>query len=248
MEQANPLTAVHQVGLRPNGASTTAACWLQATQTWYRQQPGGEREFHFIIHNIGAIACSATVLLTQVDASLVWGSTGSVFAGSSLTFLWNNPQPDLVNEVSLSPKGATSTQPCECGVIERGFKRLPSGTEQAYFRIKNRGPITCAADIQIAFRARHTGFEPQKFSLAVGLGYWSAAELGYSLPSDNRLALSTGVEIQGTQTCDFRFGDAWYEQRISNGRVKQIFWFRLLLNNPDFICEKNSAFIAAATA
>jgi hypothetical protein len=67
---ANPLTRLYVPGLAP-AASSTTACQLEITQTYYRQVIGSdgsaEREFYFVVKNIGSLACGASFLLNNLD-------------------------------------------------------------------------------------------------------------------------------------------------------------------------------------
>ena len=53
----NAGTGVYKVGFSPSGATTAGACQFTVVRSWDLQQPTGEREFHFIVQNSGAIAC-----------------------------------------------------------------------------------------------------------------------------------------------------------------------------------------------
>jgi hypothetical protein len=90
---ATPLNGSHVVSLSPTGSTSAHTCDLEVTSTWYVQQPGGEREFHFIVKNIGAIACQGDILLaltTKADSS--W-STGTIAPGAAKGWVWNNANP-----------------------------------------------------------------------------------------------------------------------------------------------------------
>ncbi|MFI6133666.1 hypothetical protein [Micromonospora sp. NPDC051141] len=67
---ANPLTAVHLIGLSPWGAQLTDPCQMEITRSWYVQRvnPDGttQRQLALTVTNVGAISCTATVFLTPL--------------------------------------------------------------------------------------------------------------------------------------------------------------------------------------
>ncbi|HCT78688.1 MAG TPA: hypothetical protein DGT23_19315 [Micromonosporaceae bacterium] len=144
-----PATAAYVVGFNPSGASTSATCPFEMTSSRYVQQPGGGRQFHFTIKNIGSIACGATILLTMLTGSTI-GSTGSVSPGGSQTHLWTNLPVGMTFLAGLQPSGATSTSPCQFQVTRTWYVQQPGAARQFWFTIKNVGAITCQADLHLA--------------------------------------------------------------------------------------------------
>jgi hypothetical protein len=143
-------TVAFKVGLSPTGASTTSACRFQVTRTWDVQQNTGEREFHFEIKNIGAIACGTNVLLTSQAAFTTW-STGGIAVGASQSWTWNNANPlSSTHLVGVSPTGSTSTDTCDIEVTRSFYLQQPSGEREFHFVLKNVGNIACQGDIQLA--------------------------------------------------------------------------------------------------
>jgi hypothetical protein len=67
---ANPLDHQYVVGLSPKGDSFGVACQMEVTRTWYREviNPPAEREFSYTVKNVGAMPCSADVLLASIAA------------------------------------------------------------------------------------------------------------------------------------------------------------------------------------
>jgi len=144
------LTAAYQVGLSPIGASTSNACNFEVTRTWDVQNYGGEREFHFIIQNTGAITCGANILLDSTQRLSTW-ATGGLNPGASKSWTWNNANPlDASYFVGVSPSGATSSNPCELEVTRTWYDQQPGGERELKFTVKNAGAIACQGDIQLA--------------------------------------------------------------------------------------------------
>lgn len=150
---ANPLNSAHLVGLIPSGATSTTACQFEVTRTWYEQQPGGEREFHFNVKNVGTIACSASIRLANATTTTSW-STGALAPGASGTWHWNNANPlTAVYLPGVSPQGASGLQSCDLEITAEWYiQRLNSGTAERefYFTVKNVGSLACTGDILLA--------------------------------------------------------------------------------------------------
>jgi hypothetical protein len=149
---ANPLTASHVVGTSPTGSTSAHTCDLEASPTWYVQQPGGEREFHFVVTNTGAIACQGDILLaltTSADSS--W-STGTISPGASRSWVWNNANPlTRVYVPGLSPAGASGTTPCQLEVTSTSYQQFINpdlSVERKFFlTVKNRGTLSCSGTV-----------------------------------------------------------------------------------------------------
>lgn len=143
-------TAAYTVGLSPVGASTTGACRFEVIRAWDVQQYSGEREFHFIIRNIGSITCGTNILIESRERSNTW-LTGGIDPGASKSWTWNNANPlTAAHLVGVSPSGATSTQPCQLEVTRSWYGQRPGGEREFYFTVQNVGSIACQGAIQLA--------------------------------------------------------------------------------------------------
>lgn len=144
-------TAAYKVGLSPVGASTTSPCTFQVTRTWDVQQNTGEREFHFMIQNTGAITCATTVLLASQAHFNGPFSTGGIDVGASKEFWWNNANPLTASHVvNTSPTGSTSAHTCDLEVSRTWYVQQPGGEREFHFLITNIGAIACQGDILLA--------------------------------------------------------------------------------------------------
>jgi hypothetical protein len=153
---ANPLTASHFVSVSPSGATTTSACQLEVTRTWYRRQPSGERELAFTVKNVGDIACQGDIqLAATTDDASSW-STPSIAPGGTSSWTWNNANPvTRVYVAGLSPQGASSTSACTLEVINRSYRQVlnsSGSTEREHsFTVKNIGAVTCAGTVLLNY-------------------------------------------------------------------------------------------------
>ena len=151
---AKPLTASHLAGLSPSGATSTATCQFEVTRSWYSQQPGGERRFHWTIKNVGTIACTATVLLASTTTTTSW-STGTLAVGASGSWTWNNANPlNLVYLPGLSPQGASGSTACQLEVTSSSYRQVINSTGAAerkfLLTVKNVGSLACSGTVLLA--------------------------------------------------------------------------------------------------
>jgi hypothetical protein len=149
---ANPLTSAYLVGVSPSGSTSTATCQLEVTRTWYLQQPTGEREFHFTLKNAGTIACQGDVQLAQATAADSSWSTGSMAAGATGGWVWNNANPlDRVYNPGLSPLGASGASVCQLEIPDSTYQqeiKADGTTERRFlFSVKNSGSLACSGTV-----------------------------------------------------------------------------------------------------
>lgn len=148
-----PSNAVYRVGFAPAGSTPAGACLFQVMRSWDVQQPGGEREFHFIVKNVGSISCGSNILMQAEAADATW-ATGTVSPGATQGWTWNNANPlNAAHTVSVSPSGASSTTPCEFEVTRSWYSQQPSGERKFHFYLKNVGTIACGGNVLLATNA-----------------------------------------------------------------------------------------------
>jgi hypothetical protein len=149
---ATPLNASHVVNISPTGSTSAHTCDLEVTSTWYVQQPGGEREFHFIVKNIGAIACQGDILLALTTNAVSSWSTGTINPGASKGWVWNNANPlTRVYGPGLSPTGASGSTPCQLQVSPTSYQQFINSdlsVERKFFlTVKNIGSLACSGTV-----------------------------------------------------------------------------------------------------
>ena len=220
---ANPLNAAYVVGFSPAGASTSASCQFEVTRNWYVQRFGGEREFWFTIKNVGSIACGANILLGAITTATTW-PTGGLDPGASTTSVWNNANPlNASYVVGLSPKGATTSGPCQFEVTKTWYVQQPGGEREFRLTVKNVGAIACTADVYLASKTTATSWLSEVLAPgASDTSHWNNANpltVAYLVgltPSQGQLS-GTPCELQVTRT--------WYLQRINTtGSVEREFY------------------------
>jgi hypothetical protein len=217
---ANPLTAAYKVGFSPLGASTTAACQFEVTRSWYVQQYGGEREFHFTIRNSGSIACAANILLSSLNAGTSW-STGGVNPGASQSWTWNNNPANLNFLVGLSPAGATNTATCQFEVTRSWYEKRSSGEREFHFVVKNVGTIACVADIRLAWTSTGTTWTTS----VIGPG--ASQTGGWNNANPLNTVYLVGFNPIGSN-CALEATREWYVQRInSDGSTEREYYFTI---------------------
>lgn len=217
---ANPLSLVYVVGLSPTGASTTAACQFETTRTWYQQNHGGEREFHYTIKNVGTIACGTDIYLYSMPDSAGAWNTGGVNPGQSVTKHWNNAPSNAVYVAGTSPSGATSTSPCQFETTREWYVRQPGGEKEYWFTLTNVGSIACSAEVLLGVKTTSTSSSTGTLGPGATAGStWNNNPL--------TMAYMVGFTPAGQTSatpCQFELTRSWYAQVInSNGSVEKEF-------------------------
>lgn len=148
---ANPLTATYIAGVAPSGATSSSPCVIELTRSWYEQQPSGEREFHFLLKNIGDIACQGDIQLAQTTSADSSWPSGSIVPGAQKSWVWNHANPiDRVYVPGLSPTGGSGITPCVLEVTQSTYQQLISdgiAERRFFFTVKNSGSLTCAGTV-----------------------------------------------------------------------------------------------------
>src|SRR5262249_6027925 len=144
---------VYKVGFAPSGSGTAGACRFQVMRFWDVQRPGGARELNFTIQNTGDISCGTNILL-QHHAAAPSRSTGTISAGATRGWTWNNANPlNAAHFVNVSPTGATGTSTCEFEVTRTWYDQQPGGERELHFYVRNVGSIACAGTVLVATNA-----------------------------------------------------------------------------------------------
>jgi len=149
---ANPLNGSYFVGMSPSGATSANTCELEVTRSWYTQLSTGERKFNFTLRNAGAIACQGDVQLALTTAADSSWSNGTVGAGASSSWVWNNANPLTRTYVpGLSPTGASGSNTCQLEVTSTTYQQVirSDGTAERKFflTVKNVGTSSCSGTV-----------------------------------------------------------------------------------------------------
>jgi hypothetical protein len=210
---------VYKVGLSPVGATTSNACRFQVTRTYDSQVYGVGRQFHFIIQNVGSIACGANVLLAwQSPANATW-ATGGLNPGQSQGWVWNNANPlNAAYFVNISPSGATSTNTCDMEVTRSWYAKLTSGERKFYFNDQNVGSIACSGTICLAWNTS-VNSSWSTGTLAAGASaswVWNNAN-----PLNRVYVPGVNPATPGSGTCQMELLQTTYEQIINSDGTTQ---------------------------
>lgn len=213
----NAGSAVYAVGISPIGASTTHRCSLEITRTWDVQHYGGEREFHFVIKNVGSIACGGNILLEGHTPSGSFASAG-IEPGKSRGFTWNNANPlTSTHYVNVAPSGASPSNSCKLELTRQYYFRQSTGERELRFTIANIGAIACQGTILIG-RAPDQVASWASGSMAAGASsnwYWNNA---------NPLTRIYAPGLVPAIGCAMEIPRSYYSQVInSNGTAEREF-------------------------
>ncbi|GAA4410339.1 hypothetical protein GCM10023148_01590 [Actinokineospora soli] len=219
---ANPLSVSYTVGLSPRGASISASCQFEVVSEWYQQNLGGEREYHYIIKNVGTISCGTDIHLYSLDDIAGFWNTGALSPGQTTSKHWNNANPhNLAYVPGLSPNGATTSGPCKMEITRTWYVEQPGGEREFWFDVKNTGTVACVADVLLGSRSTVTMF---------GTGTKVPGQ-STTVPHNNANPLAAayvvGFAPDGatlTTPCKFQLTRSWYLQRINaDGSVEREF-------------------------
>lgn len=141
-----PAGRVYQVGLSPQGASTTKPCQLEVTRQWYVQRTNGSRTVYWTVKNVGNLACGANMLLTW-NNSVTSFNQSALNPGQSWNTLWNISNSGVWS-VGLSPTGATSTKECSME-LTRTWQEMDYNQLKLRMTIKNTGTVACSTTVLI---------------------------------------------------------------------------------------------------
>jgi len=189
-----------------------------------------------------ATATAAPPPAVADDGTLQWDFyTGSVAAGSSRTYYWNNAPSSAVYTVGLTPKGASTSQACQFEVTRTWNVQNYGGEREFWFTVKNVGAITCGSDVML-------------YSTADIAGSWNTGGVdpGAEVTKHWNNAGSANAYVAGaapagatsSSPCRFEVVREWYQQQP--GGEKE-FWFTLK-NTGTIACSAEVLLGAASTS
>jgi hypothetical protein len=151
----DPAQVSFNVNVAPSGATFTDACQLKVVPFGYEGSTptAGFNSFNFQVMNIGKIACTGTALVainTNVETS--W-PLGSIAAGASSSWTWNNANP--LNRVYVPGVFTDSLDTCQLEFLPSTYKEVmnPDGSNERIFTlgVKNTGDETCTGTMLLNF-------------------------------------------------------------------------------------------------
>jgi hypothetical protein len=152
-----PAGVVYDVGLSPQGASSSATCQFEVTRDWYTLLSNGTRQYWWTVKNVGTIACGAQVLLTGQASTASLGPY-ALDPGGSTTKEWNIDVGKPVYLAGASPTGATPSSACSMEITRTWFGRTTTGNVHMFAVLKNVGTIACSSTILFTNRTSAPNF------------------------------------------------------------------------------------------
>ncbi len=178
--------------------------------------------------------------LSPVQLGLVssWYS-GTVAAGASQHWYWNNSSLTSAFAVGLSPTGASTSSPCRFTVTRTWDTQQYGGEREFHFIIQNTGSIACGTNILLSSQTRSATW-------ATG-GINAGASLSWTWNNANPLTASfiVGVSPSGatsTSPCQLEVTRTWYDQQPSGERE-----FKFTVKNIGAIACQGDIQLAAVT-
>jgi hypothetical protein len=151
------LNVVYDVGLSPQGASSSTPCAFEVTRDWYKQLPSGAREYWWTLKNVGTISCATQVQLTEQASNAALGPY-ALDPGGSTAKEWNIDLGKPVYQVGASPTGATPSSACAMEITRTWYGRTASGGVHVFAILKNVGTIACSAQIRFTNKTSAQNF------------------------------------------------------------------------------------------
>lgn len=153
---ANPIESTYLVNVSPSGATSSNPCQFEVTRLWYLQQPDGERELRYSVKNTGSIACTAKVVLARATASDSTWSTGTIAAGATKGWHWNNANPlTRIYALGLSPLGASGSDTCRLELVDSWYQQNinsdGSSEREYHLSVKNIGGVSCSGKVLLNY-------------------------------------------------------------------------------------------------
>lgn len=146
--------------------------------------------------------------------------TGTVAAGGSQGWIWNNAPSDAAYVVGFNPSGASTSATCQFQVTSSRYVQQWGGEREFHFTIKNVGSIACGATILL------TAVSSSVISSTGGVSPGGTqVHLWTNLPWHTNWVV--GINPSGATSsaaCQFQVVRSWYVQPSSGYRQ---FWFEI---------------------
>lgn len=144
--------------------------------------------------------------------------TGTISAGGTQGWSWNNAPADAAYVVGYNPVGATTSAACQFETISSQYVQLFGGQRQFHFTLKNVGSIACAATVELTAVTSSVlgstgGVSPGGTQTHLWNIPWSTIWVAGLNPSG----------ATSSAACQFQVTRTWYVQPAVSGALRQ-FW------------------------
>ena len=189
-----------------------------------------------------AAAAAEAKLRGEIGAQGIASSwfSGTVAAGSSQSWTWNNSGTTTVFEVGLTPTGASTAAPCRFSVTRRAYVQKHGGEREFHFTIKNNSTIACGATIQLGYKVASSTIA------AGGLAPGSSTTRTWNNANPTTASYMVGVNPTGATSgddCEMEVTRVWYA--LMPGGERELRYN--VKNVGDIACQAN-ILLARATA
>lgn len=230
----------YAVGLSPYGATTSASCRIEVTQSYYARDDAVifELEFRFRIENVGTVLCSANILLSWKSGTTYLGLTPPLDPGQTFSFNWNNAAAGQSHVLGLSPLISENTD-CSLEVDRQYYVRQADGEREVRFRIANIGATTCSTEVFLGFLASTASWNTVTLSAGSSTTtYWNNANPLTKLYVPGLQPSASNCKVEVTRT--------FYVQRLNTGVAERE--FHLTIKNVGSVSCYATILLASLTA
>lgn len=177
--------------------------------------------------------------LSTLGLASSWFS-GTIAAGATQHWYWNNASLTAAYQVGLSPIGASTGAACQIEVTRTWDEQKYGGEREFHFHIKNTGTLACGANILLGAKTAFT-------SWGTG-GIAPGASKSWTWNNANPLSAShfVGVAPSGATSgnpCQLEVTRTWYTQQPGGERE-----FKFTVKNAGAIACQGDIQLALTTA
>ncbi|MEV0643833.1 hypothetical protein AB0I28_01080 [Phytomonospora sp. NPDC050363] len=141
--------------------------------------------------------------------------SGTVAAGGTQNWHWNNAPATAAYKVGFSPAGASTSAVCQFEVVRDWHVQQPGGEREYHFTIKNSGSISCGTQVLLGGLTAFTSWSTGGVSPGVTQNWqWNNAN---PLNSAHVVGLSP-QGATGSTACQFEVVRSWYLKQASGER------------------------------
>ncbi|WP_224369842.1 hypothetical protein [Hyalangium versicolor] len=166
--------------------------------------------------------------------------SGSVAAGATQHWYWNNSNLTAAYKVGLSPTGASTSSACRFEVTRTWDTQQYGGEREFHFAIKNTGSIACGTNILLSYQTRAATWATGGIDVGASKSWtWNNAN---PLTATHVVGISPSGATS-TTPCELEVTRTWYAQQPGGERE-----FKFTVKNVGAIACQGDVQLAVITS